>query len=194
MKNFKNSQFQNLTNMKIHSIIILIFCLSVQGFSQSSIDDVLQSVKTNNKQLQVSKHYVEASKLSTKTGIYPENPKIGYISKFGNSDNRNIQELSITQGFEFPTVYFLQNNRSNLMQEQTEMQYKSDELELLFTTRIICLNLIYLNKRKNILQRRLNNTKENILMLEQKQELGASNILEINKAKILMLTCKLNTI
>ncbi len=173
--------------MKINITIILIFCQTLHVFSQSSINKILQSVKNNNKQIQLSFLSSETSKLSAKTGIYLDNPEIEYIHKFGSPENGNIKEISITQDFDFPSVYFSKREQSNLFIKLTNKQYESDILEVLFETKITCLELIFLNKRKGVLATRLANIKKILTMLERKQKLGSANILEINKAKIQML-------
>ncbi len=109
--------------MKINITLILLLFLSFPVFSQSTIDNLLESVKTNNKQLQASYQNTESTKLSSQTGIFPDNPEVEYIHKFGNSQTGNLQELSITQGFDFPTVYSSQKKNENKGEDLKTMKY-----------------------------------------------------------------------
>ena len=172
---------------KIKLILTIIIFANTVIYSQSSIDKILESVKSNNKKLEAYNQYTKTKKISAHTGIYLDNPEIEYVHKFGNAENGDLQEFSITQSFDFPTVYFSQKKHSNLISKQIDMKYKSVELNILLKAKTICLELIYLNKRKKILKTRLNNSKNILSMLERKRSLGSSNILEVNKAKIQML-------
>ncbi len=171
----------------INLVLIIILCQTSYVFSQSTIEAVIKSVKTNNKLIQVSKQKAGSSKLSAKTGIYLENPEVEYIHKFGSIETGNIQEINISQSFDFPTVYSRQKNQANLISQKADLQHKAEILEILFETQNTCIELVFFNKRKNILTKRINHANKNLSMLERQEELGSMNILEINKAKILVL-------
>lgn len=64
--------------MKIIKTTLLILLMGTSLNAQTSIDTILASIEENNTTLKSLRETVEAQKLENKTGIYLENPEVGF--------------------------------------------------------------------------------------------------------------------
>ena len=102
---------------------ISITAFSFSLFSQNSVELVLDQVTKNNTMLVALRKSLDARKIGNKTGIYLQNPEIGFNYLWGSpSANGNRTDFNITQSFDFPTVYGFKNDISDLKNEQTELE------------------------------------------------------------------------
>lgn len=173
------------------SFAIVFFLLSLNGMSQSNIENILTQIKQNNKSLIAITQYWSAEKLQFKTGLTPYNPTLEYDYLTGNPANTNFQsELNITQAFDFPTAYFKKNQLAKQQVIQSDFKLTSIRQDILLDAKQVCLKLIYHNK----LQFRLNYQKkileELLSVYKTKMEKGDANILEINKVKLQLIEIK----
>ena len=84
-------------------LVGLAFASSVQA---QKIEEVLQSVEQNNKELQAVFHSTEAAKMEVQTQNNLEDPSVEYSPFFAKGvDGMASSELVVTQGFDFPTLY-----------------------------------------------------------------------------------------
>jgi len=89
--------------------------------------------------------------------------------------------------FDFPTIYgkksFLSDLKSeNIIYESTILKQK-----ILLEAKLICIELIYLDKREVELKTRLNDAEQLYEFFKIKLEKGEGNMIDVNKAKLQMM-------
>lgn len=168
---------------------LLVGILVFNAKGQSSLPQVLSEIENNNKTLKASKQSSQVKKIDARTGIYPSGLDIEFEQMFGNkaSGNQKESELTIAQGFDFPTAYYQRNKIANIKSEQAEMQFNISRQSILLEAKQLCTELVYYNKVKSIIINRLNNTKELNESYQKRLELGDANILEANKVGLELL-------
>ena len=90
-----------------HKIIFIFLALivsTVMNAQIQSIEDILLSIESNNKQLQANKQETISQKLEAKTDNNLSDPSVAYSYLWGK-DNESISELEVTQSFDFPSLY-----------------------------------------------------------------------------------------
>lgn len=167
--------------------IVLLGILSLKA--QQSLPQILSDIESNNKTLKAAKQSAQVQKIDAKTGIYPSDINVEYEYMFGN-DATNYQresELTVTQDFDFPTAYFKKNKIANLKSEQADIQYKVNRQNILLEAKLVCVELVFYNKIKLILNNRLSNAESLNKSYKKRLELGDANALETNKIALELL-------
>lgn len=172
---------------RIYLLLLLFSVLNMKA--QQSLPEILSSIEDNNKTLKAARQSAQVQKIDAKTGIYPSDINVDYEYMFGNeaSGNQRESELTITQGFDFPTAYFQKNKIANMKSEQAEIQYKVTRQDVLLQTKQLCIELVYYNKIKQILGNRLQNADKLNQSYKKRLELGDANALETNKIALELL-------
>ena len=157
-------------------------------FSQNAIEKILTEVEKNNTTLIALRKNVDAQKIGNKTGIYLQNPEVGFNYLWGNpSSIGNRTDINITQSFDFPTAYTFKNQISDLRNEQAELEYEKQLKAIQLETSFICFDLIYTNAVIAELSKRIENAENIARLYKLKFEQGDASILEFNKSQINLL-------
>lgn len=172
--------------MKNSTYIMLPFLLlAIKVNGQASIDSVLANISRNNKTIIANTKYWEAKTLEYQTGLTPYNPKVDYDFLIGNpAIGGNQTDFTVTQSFDFPTVYIKKKQLSNQQIKQAEYQLNANRQEILLEAKLICLELIYRNKLHSELIIRKQNTEKWLTAFQTSLEKGQGNIMDVNKAKL----------
>ena len=87
--------------MKFFQFVLLMLIGTIaQG---NSLDYLIENISQNNPRLMALQKWIDAQEAEARTGIFPDNPFIGYSHLLGNPDNiGNQQELEITMSFKLP--------------------------------------------------------------------------------------------
>lgn len=174
--------------MKLIILIISISAFSVHLFAQNKVEQVLTEVEKNNTTLVALRKSVEAEKIGNKTGIYLQNPEVAFNYLWGSpSAIGNRTDFSISQTFDFPTAYGFKNQISDLKNEQTELEYQKQLIDIRLKISLICFDLIYANALQEELTKRVENAQSIAKSYRLKFENGETNILEYNKAQLNLL-------
>lgn len=170
--------------MKSTILTIAALAITVSASSQT-ISDVLRSVEQNNMELQAMQKGNEAADLETRQQNVLDDLSVEY-SPFFNNDARGMasSELVITQGFDFPTLYGERRKAGKLQSGVRDMEYRTARRDLLLQAKTICLDLVFLNKQKDILTERRKNADELLAMFTEKYNNGDATSLELNKIKM----------
>ena len=169
--------------------VVFAFCgclISLGTIAQNKeIEKVLQQVEQNNKELQAFASLIESKKLELKSSNNLPDPQFGaYYLPFGEHNTGDYSEFQISQSFEFPSVYSSRNELIKKKQTQLELEYASKRQAILLSAKEYCLELIYLDKKQNLEQKRVQQSKKVFNQLKElykKEEVG---ILDFNKAKV----------
>ena len=167
---------------------LILFALPLGLSAQKSVDDILIQIEKNNTTLSALRKSIDAQKVGNKTGIFLQNPEVEFNYLWGNpSSIGNRTDFSIRQSFDFPTAYKFKNQISNSKNEQTELEYRKQQKELLLQARNICIDLIYTNALKLEYGKRLNHAQNIAKSYKSKFDAGDTNVLEYNKAQLNLL-------
>jgi cobalt-zinc-cadmium efflux system outer membrane protein len=169
-------------------ITVALVLLLTSANAQTGLDKVLSEIERNNKSLISEKQYWEMQKLSYKTGLNPDNPKIDYEHLPGRPEGAGTQkDFSVTQAFDFPTSYGKRRNVSSQQIVQSDLQYSSFRQQLLMDAKRLCIDYAYRQSLQIELNKRLENANSLLDAVNRKTEQGESSILDLNKIKLLQL-------
>ena len=165
-------------------IITIALCLPI-GMQAQSIDQVLQSIEQNNKELQSQTQLLKAQKMENRTANNLPDPTVSYSSFYKNGAGPGHgTEFVASQGFDFPTQYITRNRQADLANEAIDKQQQAVRRDILLKAKLLCLDMILLNQEKALMDIRKQNADELEALYNQRLEAGDANILEVNKIKM----------
>ena len=166
--------------------IILTIALGFPMWMQAqSIDQVLQSIEQNNKELQSALQLNKAQKIENRTANNLPDPMVSYSSFYKNGAGPGHgTEFVASQSFDFPTQYITRNRQADLANRALDSQQLATRRDILLKAKILCLDLILLNQEKALMDIRKQNADELEALYAKRLEAGDANILEVNKIKM----------
>jgi outer membrane protein TolC len=177
--------------MKTLFIKLLLVILPFGVVAQNNMDSVLSEIEKNNTTLKAYKELTKAQKLETHTGIYLENPEVGYGYLLGSpSAVGKKHNFSVSQSFNFPSAYRFKKQIAEANNEQFQLDYNLKRFDILTKAKMICNELIYLNAINRELQLRLKHATQISESYTAKLKNGDTNIIEKNKAALNLLSAK----
>jgi len=182
-----NSKFK-IQNLKLIALALFLFS-GLTSVAQNGYKTVLQQIETNNTTLAALRQQTEADKLGNRTGLTPANPEVEFNYLWGNpSVIGNRYDISVRQTFDFPTAYAHRNKIAGLQNENAELLYKAERLNVLLSAKKTCIELVYYNALAKEYAVRLQNAERIANVYKTKLEKGEANILEYNKAQLNLAT------
>ena len=165
---------------------ILFIALALPLAMQAqSIEQVLQSIEQNNKELQSQVQLSKAQKMENRTENNLSDPTVSYSSFYKNGPGvGHGTETVISQEFDFPTQYITRNKQASLANEAVDKQYQASRRDILLQAKQLCLDLILLNQTNELLEIRMKNANDLQAMYEKRLQTGDANVLEVNKVKM----------
>lgn len=135
------------------NIIILFLSVAIGADArQLRLEEVLQSVEMNNRELRVLRQQNAVQNQANRTENNLENPNVEYVHQWGTPGQAgNSSELNVTQSFDFPTLYA---QRSKLSRERAtlyEYQYQELRRDILLRAEQLSYDLVLINKRLELL-------------------------------------------
>lgn len=172
-------------------IYILLSVLALSAQAQSSFDNVLKEIEMNNTTLKAYREKANADKIGNKTGINMANPEVEFGYLWGSpSGEGNRVDLNVTQSFDFPTAYRYKTQLSDGKNQQVDMIYDQQKVEILQQARLICVELVYQTKMNKILSDRLKQARELSDAYQKSFDQGNIDVLERNKTKLNLLNAE----
>jgi cobalt-zinc-cadmium efflux system outer membrane protein len=169
-------------------LTVFLTACALSLWAQGTIGTVLSEVEKNNKSLLAEKQYWEAQKLNYKTGLAPENPKAEIDYMFGRPEGAgNQQDVALTQGIDFPTSYGKKKSVSREQITNADHHYNSFRQGILLEAKQLCFEYIFRVKFQQELEKRLRTADELVRATNQGANQGETNILDLNKIKLLQL-------
>lgn len=168
-------------------IVWILFCMlpAVAGWSQSSIGRVLQSIEQNNRELKANAQLTTAQKLEARIGNSLPDPTVEYeIVKGRTAEMGKEGELTVSQAFDFPTVYADRNRVAKLKAVSLDKQQRLFRRDLLLQAELLCLDLVALNRQQALLAGRKANIDRLLADYRRRLETGDVTILEVNKVEL----------
>ena len=165
-------------------IITIALCLPI-GMQAQNIEQVLQSIEQNNKELQSQAQLSKAQKMENRTENNLPDPTVSYSSFYKNGMGPGHgTETVVSQGFDFPTQYITRNRQATLETEAIDIQQQAVRRDILLQAKLLCLDLIQLNQENELIQIRMKNANDLQAMYEKRLQTGDANALEVNKVKM----------
>lgn len=173
----------------ISIIIIFLSCISLRG--QNTFENVLADIEKNNTGLIALRKKVEADKIGNRTGIFLQNPELGFNYLYGNpAENGNRTDISIRQTFDFPTAYAYKSQIADSRNLQAELEYQKQLKALMYQAQLLCIDLVYANSLQKEYTKRLSNAEGLASSYKIKFDKGEAGILEYNKAQLNLLNVR----
>jgi len=177
--------------MKKYMITGLAVLLTIAAQAQTTMDEVLRQVETNNRELQAARQYYEVQLLESKSENNLPDPSVSYSHQYGNRAEMGVQgELVASQSFEFPTVYGQRSKLTTVRQQLFASQYTGERRQVLLNAQEVCLDLVWLNRRRQLLRERRRDAERLAELYDERLKKGNANILETNKIKLELLNVK----
>lgn len=171
--------------MKAIIITMMVLFAGITLNAQNNINPVLSSIEENNTTLKALREQAEADKLQNKTGIFLDDPEVGFNYLWGNPSNvGNRTDFSVTQTFDIPTITGMKSRLANGRNNLVEWQYRADRMNILLEAKQYCIELIYYNALKKELDLRLQHAETIAEGYKQRMDRGDANILEYNKVRL----------
>lgn len=172
-------------------IYILLSVLAFSAQAQVSFDNVLKEIEMNNTTLKAYREKANADKIGNKTGINMANPEVEFGYLWGSpSGEGNRVDLNVTQSFDFPTAYRYKTQLSDGKNQQVDMIYDQQKVEILQQARLICVELVYQTKMNKILSDRQKQARELSEAYQKSFDQGNIDVLERNKTKLNLLNAE----
>ncbi|WP_080904407.1 TolC family protein [Parabacteroides sp. Marseille-P3160] len=168
---------------------LVLCCNPLQA--QQDMAGVLKSIERNNRELQANREWTVAQKLDAQAGNNLEDPSVSYTHQYGNKEGLGIQgELIASQAFDFPSLYVQRNQWAKIKSEELDYRQTEKRQEILMEAQLICLDLVQLNRKRQLLEERRENAEQLSALYAQRLEKGDANILETNKIRLELLNIK----
>ena len=165
-------------------LITIALCLPM-GMQAQSIEQVLQSIELNNKELQSQMQLFKAQKMENSANNNLSDPTVSYSSFYANgSASGHGTEFVVSQGFDFPTQYITRNRQAKLANEAVDMEQQAVRRDILLKAKNLCLDLVMLNQEKALMDIRKKNADELEVLFGKRLEAGDASILDVNKIKM----------
>ena len=171
--------------MKTIITTLLILFTGTNLNAQTNINSLLTSIEENNTTLQSLRESAEAHKLENKTGIYLENPEVGFDYLWGNpSDIGKRTDFSVIQSFDMAIITGMKSKAANKQNVLVDWQYKADRMNILLEAKQYCIDLIYYNALRKELDLRLQHARTIVNGYGDRLNSGDVSRLEYNKAQL----------
>ena len=169
-----------------HSIFLsIIACAaSLSVAAQGSISDVVASVEQNNARLKAARARVSSDSIALRASNNLEDPRFAFEYNFGSKNVGDKWAIGVSQGFEWPSIYSERSRANNHRIDALSAAERAERADLILNTRLICLNLIYTNRRIDAQDLILKNVDELFSLYNKAFEHGEASIIDINKIKI----------
>jgi cobalt-zinc-cadmium resistance protein CzcA len=183
--------FSNIKKMSapksIKTVVLLAIALVGTSHIQAqqkpmNVNDAIQLALDNNLKIKSAGYEVEAQK-SLKGSAW-DIPKTSIDGEYGqmNSVQRD-NSVSVSQSFEFPTVYMHQYKLARTNIRSSEWQYHASQLEIATEVKTIYWQLVFLNAQKTLLDYHDSLMTQFLRSAEIKSATGESNRLELLQAR-----------
>src|SRR5687768_13716062 len=177
--------------MRLVILNMLTSLLFQQVIAQSSIENALKQIETNNKSLHSNSRYWEARRAEFGTGLTPYDPQVEYDYLPGSPADAGIQkDFSVTQRLDFPTAYKRKRSLAKEQVAQTRLQQSAYRQDVLLEAKLLINEIIYLNKRSAEFDRRLAQMELLNRDYQKKLDRGDVIILDVNKVKLQLYNVK----
>ncbi|MGE5424403.1 MAG: CusA/CzcA family heavy metal efflux RND transporter, partial [Syntrophothermus sp.] len=153
---FSTRSFRKIFKMKRMLLLLMLAasCLFPAGlFSQNprpiDLRSAISIALDSNLSLHSSKHYMDAEKAAKGTAW--DLPKTAFSGEYGHINSPETDNsYSITQEFAFPTLYISQGKFLGAKLKNSQMEYRSSELEIATKVKQVYWQMVYLESLERL--------------------------------------------
>ncbi|HXK76519.1 MAG TPA: TolC family protein [Bacteroidaceae bacterium] len=172
--------------MRINTLYLLILFLVTGSLSVTAqgtlYQDVLQQISANNLQLRQLAQEKKATQTLSKTQLYLENPEMEFAYMWGAPSTEGKRtNFSISQNFDFPSLYAYKGQVAKAKQMQAVWKYKWASQDVLWKAQLSCIKLTYLRAVEDVLAQKRQEADKLVLQYKKAYELGEVNRITRNK-------------
>ena len=172
--------------------IFLVMAMSVAAFSlsaQGELERILTEVEANNASLAALRKLRDAQTVGARVGNSLENPEVEFSYKWNDPSSLGTTgEISVSQPFDFPTVYAHRNKLAKLQAEKYGYEYQASRQELLLEAQKLYIEIVSLKRTTSVLEFLADNAREIAKVYAEKLDVGDANILESNEANFTLIS------
>ncbi len=164
------------------TIIILTACISLWG--QHSTESILRAVENQGVALVAARSTENVQVKSSRIGNTLPNPEVGYTHLWGAGVAGNQNEITIAQGFDFPTAYFQRNKISTLKSTSAHQQYMAERMNILLEAHLLIIEINRLQALLEVDSMRYADALAAESFNKKRREAGSISALEENKVSM----------
>jgi len=171
----------------IFPILALLAVSNVMAQTVGSDGDftyVVRTILTNNPELKSMSESLRAERLEATDANSLANPEIGVSRLWGNNGAGNKFEIEVSQSFDWPGLYRARSQAAKAGVSASQMLLMSRRLDIALDVRQKLNELVYLNKKWNLLKRIKENTDSVQAQTEKAYRGGELTILDSKKMQI----------
>ncbi len=160
-------------------------CLGAPSEVYPTSDSLMKAIREHNRTLQTAWETYQVAMLQAGTGNTPPDPEVelGYL--YGSpTELGNRVDFSITQQVDFPTAYIYKSRLRKIRTTQAELDYIIVRQQVMLQAKQLWIEHIYLNQRKNLLEKRLLQAKTINEHFKQKLESGEVSHLAYSQSNL----------
>lgn len=166
-------------------ILLLLTLVTPIPALSDSIDEILEKIANNNLELQMQQNIVEAQQIENKAENALGDLSVTYSSFYEQGEGSDHgSEFVATQAVDFPTQYLSRHKQAELENASFSMQYLTAKRDILLKAQLLCLDIIYLNQEKELLDIRLDNANRLEELYKVRFDAGDANALDVNRVKM----------
>lgn len=165
-------------------ISLSLLLLSVSASGQDIYRQVKEDVRAWNLEILAERATRVAEYMEKKSENNLEDPEVEFGRVWGTNTSENKWDLSVTQTFDFPTVYRARQRAAESRRESGELALKAVILEKETEAEELLIELAYCDKSMAIEKEIMNHLETVVALLVKGYENGETTILDVNKAKI----------
>jgi cobalt-zinc-cadmium efflux system outer membrane protein len=131
-------------------------CLGAPSEVYPTSDSLMKTIREHNRTLQTAWETYQVAMLQAGTGNTPPDPEVelGYL--YGSpTELGNRVDFSVTQQVDFPTAYIYKSRLRKIRTSQAELDYIIVRQQVMLQAKQLWIEHIYLNQRRNLLEKRL---------------------------------------
>lgn len=151
-------------------------------YRYAAFTEVLDSVEQNNAELKALRELAYAKALDVRSVNNLDDPEVEF-SHMWAKNNAKEGEVSIKQGFDFPSAYAARCTSAKLQTEQAQQEYLTRRKQVLVEAQSLCVELVALRMQNWYLRTAFDDAKKVQEMTQKRLDAGDANILEMNNAK-----------
>lgn len=173
--------------MKIRKIYTVALALAIQAGAASAqtVDEVLKEIESNNMTISAAAANLKAMQMENKLGNRLPDPSVSYKKAFEKSPaTGRTEEITVSQGFDFPTVYIQRNRTNAARNEMLTAGYDETRQQTLLQAKQLCLDLVLLQKEGEMLEKKMKNATLIKELYDTKMKEGSATAIELNKAEL----------
>ena len=166
------------------SVAVLCLCGNTT-MAQDDYTSILKEIESNNIELKALRANLEVQQIENTSANNLENPSVDGSYSWSNIAQMGQKKtLSVTQPFDFPTVYAMRGRLMKMTNSNLELHYSAERLNVLLEAKKLCVEITYYNSLIQLYDQRLDAAKTIADNYNKKMEAGKANILEVNKAEL----------